>query len=333
MRLIEAVPNFSEGRDLETVERIAGAMRGISGARLLHVDPEIDTHRTVMTLVGEPEAVEEALFRGITEAVRRIDMTAHSGSHPRMGAADVVPFVPWQQATMADCIESAHRLGHRLGSELALPGWFYGAAGLSPEAHYLHDLRRGQFEGLGEKLKRKRVDFGPQQAHPTAGATAVGARPLLVALNCTISTDDVRVAKRMAGALREFQRVKRRADGTVEQRVSVGLPGLRALGWYSKRDGLAQVTMNLTNTSETPPHRVLQRLSALCAERGLEVVGSELVGMIPETLLAEAGAAMEPSAADPVLAGIRALRLGVLHDFQAEERIIERALQRVGASS
>ena len=332
MRVLEAVPNFSEGRDSEAIQRIAASMQGVTGAQLLHVDPEYDTHRTVMTLVGEPEAVEQALFQGISEAVCSIDMGCHSGSHPRMGAADVVPFVPWVGTTMDDCIRSAHRLGERLGRELGLPGWFYGAAALAPDSKYLHDLRQGQFEGLTRKLQTKKVDFGPQQAHRTAGATAVGARELLVALNCTISTKDVGVAKRMAGVLREFQRVRRGPDGSVEQRISAGLPGLRALGWFSKRDGLAQVTMNLTNTEEAPPHRVFRRLSELCSAEGVEIKGSELVGMIPEDLLSAAGEAFEPSASDSVSAGIRGLRLGVLHDFKPEERIIERVLKQLSAS-
>ena len=332
MRVLEAVPNFSEGRDTDVVARIASAMHGVAGVRVLHVDPEADTHRSVMTLLGNPEAVEEALFRGISASIQSIDMTRHSGSHPRMGAADVVPFVPWTGTSMEDCIQSARRLGHRLGKELGLPGWFYGAAALSPEARYLHDLRRGQFEGLPRKLLSKPVDFGPQSMHPTAGATAVGARGVLVALNCTISTDDVAVAKKMAGSLREFQKVRRGEDGAVVQRVSAGLPGLRALGWFSKRDGLAQVTMNLTNIQEAPPHRVFQQLSQLCSAVGIEIRGSELVGMIPEALLRKAGEALKPSSPDPVSAGIHALRLGVMHDFDPEERIIERVLQRVDAS-
>ena len=332
MNTLEAVPNFSEGRDPDAVARIASAMEGVPGAQLLHVDPEADTHRSVMTLLGKAEAVEEALFRGVAAAIESIDMTHHTGSHPRMGAADVVPLVPWAGTRMDDCIQSAHRLGHRLGEELDLPGWFYGAAALSPEAVYLHDLRWGEFEGLSKKLLSKAVDFGPQSMHPTAGATAVGARGLLVALNCTISTDDVALARKMAGSLREFQKVRRARDGSVVQRVSEGLPGLRALGWYSKRDGLAQVTMNLTNTDEAPPHRVFQRLSQMCSAEGIEIRGSELVGMIPEVLLRAAGQDMEPSSTDPVSAGIRALRLGVLHDFDPEERIIEWVLRRVDAS-
>jgi glutamate formiminotransferase len=326
MKWVECVPNFSEGRDPERVEAIAEAMGQVEGAHLLHVDSERDTHRCVMTLMGVPEAVEEALFRGVKMATERIDLRSHKGSHPRMGATDVVPFVPWSGVDMVECVASATRLGARLGAELDLPVWLYGAAASVPENRYLHDLRRGH----GEKLARKAVDFGPARPHPSAGAVAVGARPILVAMNCTLDTEDVRLAKALAAQIREFQHVRRSTDGEVTQRRAEGLPGLRAMGWLSARDRRAQVSMNLTNTDLAPPHLVFDTLSRLCALTDTALLGTELVGMIPEGLLAQAGVHLDPAASDPVAAGIQKLRLGVMHDFLPDERIIERALSSRG---
>jgi glutamate formiminotransferase len=327
---MECVPNFSEGRDQEAIEAIAAAMRQVDGAFLLHVDPECDTHRCVMTLMGRAESLEEALFHGIRVAVASLDLRKHKGSHPRMGVADVVPFVPWIGTDLSECVAVAERLSERLGKELGLPGWLYGAAARRPENRYLHDIRRGQFEGLQRKLERKRPDFGPDLAHPSAGAIAVGARPVLVAMNCTLDTDDVRLAKELAARIREFQRVRRTADGAVRSRSKVGLPGLRAMGWFSARDARAQVTMNLTNTRDAPPHLVFEALDRLCILSGTAIVGTELVGMIPENLLAQAGVFFDPSASDKVSAGIQNLRLGVLHEFRANERIVERVMVRLG---
>jgi glutamate formiminotransferase/formiminotetrahydrofolate cyclodeaminase len=332
MNWVECVPNFSEGRDLSVVESIAESMRQIKGAHLLHVDPESDTNRCVMTLIGQPSAIEDALFEGIRVAAELLDLRKHHGSHPRMGVADVVPFVPWVGTDLADCSGSATRLAGRVGRELKLPGWLYGAAARHPENRYLHDIRRGQFEGLEGKFKEKLVDFGPQFPHPSAGALAIGARPVLVAMNCTLDTDDVRLAKNLAARLREFQNVRRSTDGAVSSRNKVGLPGLRAMGWYSSRDGRAQVTMNLTNTNDAPPHLVFEALNRLCALTQNAIVGTELVGLIPEALLLQAGQYFSPSSSDGVAAGIQNLRLGVIHNFEPEERIIERVLVRRGLS-
>jgi glutamate formiminotransferase/formiminotetrahydrofolate cyclodeaminase len=330
MKWMECVPNFSEGRDPVAIEAIAGAMRQVEGAYLLHVDSERDTNRCVMTLMGSPEALEQALFEGIRVATDVLDLRKHRGSHPRMGAADVVPFVPWLGTDMADCVATAERVGHRVGEALGLPGWLYGGAARQPENSYLHDIRRGQFEGLARKLERKVPDFGPRRVHPSAGAVAVGARPVLVAMNCTLDTDDVRLAKDLASRIREFQHVRRATDGAVRTRSKVGLPGLRAMGWFSTRDARAQVTMNLTNTHDAPPHRVFETLERLCTLTGTSILGTELVGMIPEALLAQAGQHFSPSSADSVSVGIQKLRLGVLHDFDPEDRIIERVMAQRG---
>ena len=330
MKWVESVPNFSVGRDSEGVARIASALDSVSGAYLLHVDPEYDTNRCVMTVIGEPEAVGEAVFLAVREAMQCIDMNTHTGSHPRMGATDVLPFVPWSGISTEECVALAHEVGARIGEELSLPGWFYGAARRLDSNRYLHDIRRGQFEGLPRKLERKVVDFGPQQPHPTAGALAVGVRPILVAMNCTLDSSDVRVARSIAAQLREFQQVRLNANGGVEERVSVGIPGLRALGWYSDRDGFSQVTMNLTDIVQSPPHRVFSRLLALVEEGGGRILGTELVGMIPEKLLLEAGLHVEPNSRNLLSDGMRFLRLGEMHPFVAEERIIERCLDARG---
>ena len=330
MKWVESVPNFSVGRDSAAVASIASALDSVTGAHLLHVDPEDDTNRCVMTLIGEPEAVGEAVFRAVREAMQCIDMNRHTGTHPRMGATDVLPFVPWSGISVAECVELAHDIGVRIGEELALPGWFYGDAREADSNRYLHDIRRGQFERLAGKFERKVVDFGPQEPHPTAGAIAVGVRPILVAMNCTLDSRDVAEAQCIASQLREFQHVRRSANGEIVQRVSAGMPGLRALGWFSERDGFSQVTMNVTDIVQSPPYRVFARLLELVEQRGGRVLGTELVGMIPEKLVLEAGLHVDSNSVNPLSEGIRFLRLGAMHPFEAEQRIIECCLDARG---
>ena len=253
--MIECVPNVSEGRDLAVVEAIAQRVRDTPGVRLLDVDPDHDTNRTVLTFVGEPEAVLEGARRCIEAAADGIDMRRHRGSHPRMGAADVVPFVPFPEGTLAQC----RALAERLAELSPVGGWFYNPP-------LLHEVRRGEFEGLAGRTP----DFG--SLHPTAGAVAIGARPVLVAYNVDLATDDLRVARRIARDLREVGNPP-------------GLPGVRALGWRSPSRTGTQVTTNLVDWPTTPPVVLLEAVRREAALHGVEVVGAELVGMIPRAAL------------------------------------------------
>lgn len=316
--LIECVPNFSEGRQRGVLDDIAAALDSVPGARVLDVDPDAGVHRTVMTVIGAPEAVLEAMFRGAREAVRLIDMRRHHGAHPRMGAADVVPFVPWSGVEMGAVVELARRFGARVGTELGLPGWFYGEAATLPARRLLHAVRRGEWEGLEAKFQRWTADFGPQQPHPSAGASAVGARGVLVAFNVNLRAegDAVAVARRVAASLRELGEPGRPA-----------LPALRAIGWYSELHHTAQVSMNLVDWRVTPPHVAYEAVRAAAESLGATVAGSELVGMIPREPLLLAGAFYARAGEDPVQAAIRGLGLNSVKDFDPRRKTIEWALE------
>ncbi len=271
--LVECVPNFSEGRRAHVVDQIVDAMAAVSGIKVLdrHSDP--DHNRSVITFIGHPEAVLEAAYRGIAAAARLIDMDQHSGQHPRIGAADVVPFVPVRGVTLADCAALAQRLGQRVGHELGIPVYLYEAAALRPERRALPDVRRGEYEGLKAAITTdpsRLPDYGPARIGP-AGAVAVGARPLLVAFNVYLSTADVEVARQIARAVRES---------------SGGLPHVRALGMLV--GGQAQVSMNLTDVSETPLHRVFEAVRREAHRCGVEVASSEIVGMVAQQVLLNA---------------------------------------------
>lgn len=287
-RLVECVPNFSEGRDPVRVARIADAARAVPGAAVLDVERDADHHRMVLTLAGDPEAVLEAAFRAAAVAVREIDLNAHRGQHPRMGAMDVCPFVPVSGVTMADCVALAKRLGERLGRELALPVFLYAEAASRPDRVRLPDIRKGEFEGLRERIGTdpdRAPDFGPARIHPTAGCTAVGARSFLIAFNVNLETADVEAAKAIAKLLRE-------SDG--------GLPGVQAKGFAIEDGRAAQVSMNLLDYRKTSPGRAFAAVETEARRRGISVRGSEIVGLVPEAaLLASAADLMRPAAFSP----------------------------------
>ncbi len=272
-RLVECVPNFSEGRRREVVDRILDAIAGVPGVTLLDREMDPDHNRSVLTFAGEPEPVLEAAFQAIATAAKLIDLNQHRGQHPRMGATDVVPFVPVEGVTLDDCAELARRLGARVGAELAIPVFLYEAAATSPARASLADVRRGEFEGLREQIGRDpahRPDFGPDRIHPSAGATAIGARRFLVAFNANLDTADVRVAKAVAAAIRE---------------QSGGLKNVRALGFSIENGRRAQVSMNLVNVEATPIHRVLALVRDEAARHGARISGCEVVGLLPEAAL------------------------------------------------
>ncbi len=269
-RLVECVPNFSEGRRREVIEAIVRAITEVERVWVLDVESDEDHNRSVVTFVGEPEAVEEAAFRAIRKAAELIDMDQHRGQHPRIGATDVVPFVPLKGVTMEDCVAMARRLGERVGKELGIPVYLYGEAATRPERQDLAYIRRGEYEGLKEAIATdpdRAPDFGPAVLGK-AGATAIGARPPLIAFNVYLSTDDVRIAREIAKAVRHS---------------SGGLRYVKALGLLVR--GKAQVSMNLTDYRQTPIPRVMEMIRREAARYGVAVVSSEVVGLIPEDAL------------------------------------------------
>ena len=253
-RIIECVPNFSEGRDQAVIEQIVGAIEKLPGVRLLDVDSGQDTNRTVVTFAGPPEEVLEAAFQAIKTAAELIDMSRHSGAHPRMGATDVCPFVPVTGVTMAECVELARRLGRRVADELHIPVYLYEEAAGCEERRSLAWLRAGEYEGLPEKLARPdfRPDFGDAVFNPRAGATVIGAREFLIAYNVNLNTRNVRLAKEIAGRLRERGHIVKDPQ-TGEKRTVPGLlKAVRAVGWYIEEYNMAQVSINLLNYRTTP---------------------------------------------------------------------------------
>ncbi len=277
MKLIECVPNFSEGRRPEIVAAIRDAIAGVAGAHVLDASADASHNRCVITFVAPIDVVADAAFAGITEAVRLIDLTTHSGEHPRMGATDVVPFIPLEGATMEDCIALARQLGERVGRELHVPVFLYERAATRPERENLADVRRGEFEGLRTEIgatPQRTPDFGPSTVHPTAGAMAIGARPFLVAYNVYLGpATNMSVAKEVAKALRGS---------------SGGLRYVKAMGF--EVDGQAQVSMNLVDTEKTPLHRVFDMVKMEAEARGVSPTWSEIVGLVPERVLFAAAA-------------------------------------------
>jgi glutamate formiminotransferase/formiminotetrahydrofolate cyclodeaminase len=287
--LVECVPNFSEGRDPATLAALRAALTGVPGVRLLDVQADASHHRSVFTFVASPEAAVEAAFRAARVARERIDLTGHAGEHPRMGATDVVPFIPVRDVTMDTCVTLARALAERIGTELEIPVFLYAKAATRPERERLPDVRKGEFEGLRERIGTDpgaTPDFGPSRIHPTAGATAVGARPFLVAYNIYLTTTDVAIAKEIARKIRT-------SGG--------GLPAVQASGF--EVDGLAQVSMNLLDLDVTSPATVFAAVEAEARGRGVGIERSEVVGLIPERGVLGAGAAALklPDAADHLL--------------------------------
>jgi len=273
-KLVECVPNVSEGRNKESIEAMAEAIRAVPTVRLLDVQSDPDHNRTVFTFVGEPEGVAEAVYRLFAAALPRIDLRVHRGEHPRMGAVDVVPFVPVRGVKMADCVALAKTVGKEIWERFGVPVYLYAEAATRPERQDLAEIRKGEFEGFFEKIKDPRwaPDFGEPVVHPTAGVTAVGAREFLIAFNVNLGTNDLRIAQEIAKAVR-FS--------------SGGLRHVKALGMELKERGIVQVSMNLTNFRKTPLPRVLELVRREAQRFGVPVVGTEIVGLIPEEALVQ----------------------------------------------
>src|SRR5947207_3942711 len=302
--LVECVPNFSEGRNAATIEALRLALTSVPGVRLLDVQSDAAHNRSVFTFVAPPDPSVEAALAAMRVATERIDLSHHTGEHPRMGATDVVPFVPVRDATMDDCVALARRLAERAAAELQVPIYLYAKAATRPERERLPDVRKGEFEGLRERIGKDPAadpDFGPKRIHPTAGATAIGARPFLVAFNIYLDTSDVALAKDIARRIRTS---------------SGGLPAVQASGFDVA--GTAQVSMNLLDIDTTPPAAVYAAVETEARARGVAVVRSEIVGLVPERAILGAGAAALrlPDAADHLIeAKIRAAEGPSLDDW------------------
>lgn len=266
---IECVPNFSEGRRKEVIDKIVYSIRSVPGIKVLDVESDPDHNRSVVTFVGSRENIQEAAFRGARAAVELIDLTKHTGQHPRMGALDVLPFIPLAGATMEDCVEIANKVGERIARHLKVPVYLYEEAARKPERRNLETVRKGQFEGLREAIKTddsRYPDYGPRAVHPTAGATAVGARMPLIAFNIDLRTTDVGIAKEIAKRIRTS---------------SGGLPYVKALGFYLEARKMSQVSMNLTNYTVTHISTVFEAVKKEAAERGVDIAQGEIIGLIP----------------------------------------------------
>ncbi|MGI9088499.1 MAG: glutamate formimidoyltransferase [Chthoniobacterales bacterium] len=342
-KVIECVPNFSEGRDLEVIRQIAAAIKSVEGISLLNVDPGASTNRTVVTFAGAPEAAVEAAFRGIKKAAELIDMRKQTGAHPRMGATDVCPFIPVSDVSWEEAIACAHSLGKRVGEDLKIPVYLYEKAAKDPARSNLSIIRAGEYEGFFEKIKQPewKPDFGPAEFNEGAGATVIGAREFLVAYNVNLNTRSTRRANSVAFDVRENGRVKTE-DGTPtgtkvldEKGEPARVPGMlkhvKAIGWYVEEFGLAQVSMNLTNLDETPLHAAFDACEEAANKRGLRVTGSEVVGMLPKKCLVDAGRHYlrkqkwsEGAAEGELIAiAIRSMGLSELKPFDPQKRIIE----------
>ncbi|MGE5483565.1 MAG: glutamate formimidoyltransferase [Ignavibacteriales bacterium] len=276
-RMVECVPNFSEGRDAGVIGRIVQAMSSVPGVNVLDVAPDASHNRVVVTMLGEPEAVEEAAFRATAGAADLIDMNKHQGEHPRIGATDVIPFIPVSGVTMDECRGMARRLAERIAADLGIPTYLYAECATRPSRVRLPDIRKGEYEGLKSAISEpdRHPDFGPAKMHPTAGATVVGAREMLVAFNANLSTSNVEVAKAVARAVRES---------------SGGLVSVQAKGVLLEDRNVAQVTMNLLNYRRTPLARVLELVKAEASRFGVTVIGTEIIGLLPLDALLDAAA-------------------------------------------
>jgi len=344
-KVVECVPNFSEGRDLEKINEITSEIETVDDVKLLDVDPGESTNRTVVTFVGTPEGVVEAAFRATAKAAEVIDMSTHTGAHSRMGATDVVPFVPVSGVTMEDCVELARKLGKRVGEELEIPVYLYENAASRPERKNLATVRKGQYEGLPEKLKDQewKPDFGPAEFNSKTGATIIGAREFLIAYNVNINSRDRKIAREIAFTIREKGRLKRDQNRKVvrdENGKALRDPGIfkavKAIGWYVDDFERAQVSINLVNYKISPPHRVFDECCRIANELGARVTGSELVGLIPLEAVLQAGeyflrkSGRSTGVPRSELIHIANLSLGLsdLYPFKPEEKIIEYQIKR-----
>jgi len=352
-QILECVPNFSEGRDMEVIKRITDQVESVEGVKLLDVDPGFATNRTVVTFVGSPGQVVEAAFRAVKLASELIDMSKHSGEHPRFGATDVCPLVPVSGISMEETVKYARQLAERIGKEIGIPVFCYENAAKSPARKNLATVRAGEYEGLKEKLKNPewQPDFGRAEFVPRTGAIAVGARDFLVAYNINLNTTSTRRANAIAFDVRERGRAKREGDPITGNIVKnpdgtpVMIPGslkeVKAIGWYIEEYGVAQISMNLTNISITPVHVAFDEVCKKADARGIRVTGSELVGLVPLNAMLEAGRyflrkqqrSTGVSDSELIKIAVKSMGLDELGPFDPGEKIIEYQLKKGEAKS
>jgi glutamate formiminotransferase/formiminotetrahydrofolate cyclodeaminase len=350
-KLIECVPNFSEGRDPEKIRPIVDAVHGVPNATVLHIDSNPDVNRTVLTFAGPPEAVLEAGFQMISKAIELIDMSSHKGKHPRIGAVDVFPFVPLKNSTLSECVGLAVRLGKRIGEELQIPIYLYEAAARKPERRNLSNIRSGGYEGLAEKISKPewKPDFGPAEFHSKSGAAIIGARNILIAYNVNFDITGKTIAIKIAESIRESGGLMRDASGNPVRDAKgqfVRIPGkfkaCNAIAWildyYKKGRDLCrgtQVSTNLTDYKITPPHAVYQECVRLAETYGVRVTGSEIVGLVPLDAILMAGRHFigknkaRLSEAELIDAAIKGLGLNDFYPFIPEEKILEYQMNRI----
>lgn len=351
-KLVECVPNFSEGRDQNKIGDIVKQMSDVPGITVLDVDPGPDTNRTVVTIVGSPEAVGEAAFQGIKRASEVLDMSQHSGTHPRMGATDVCPFIPVSDVTIEECVELSKQIGNRVGDELGIPVYLYEKSAQKDNRVKLPDIRKGEYEGLAEKLTDAnwKPDFGPAKLHIKAGVTVMGCREFLIAYNINLNTKDHRLATDIAFELREAGRSKRTPnpnsknllDGEIvrnEDGSPVKVPGMfkdvKGIGWYVDIYNRAQISINFNNFKVSTIHDVFDEACTLANERGIRVTGSELVGLIPLEAMLMAGRhylnkqnrSLGVPTADIVECAVQSLGLNDVTEFDPNVKIIDYAIQ------
>ncbi len=343
MKLIECVPNFSEGRDMSIIKQITDAIESVEGVKLLDVDPGKATNRTVVTFVGEPSAAIEAAYRGIQKAGELINMRQHKGEHPRMGATDVCPLIPISGITMEETAEYAHQLAKRVGETLNIPCYMYESAATTSERQNLATIRAGEYEGFVQKIKDPKwaPDYGKAEYNPQSGATVIGARDFLVAYNVNLNTTSVRRANSVAFDVREQGRVLRSGDSVTGEiltdengepkRIEGACKSVKGIGWYIEEYGLAQVSMNLTNINVTPLHIAFEECCKSAMTHGLRVTGSELVGLVPKKVLTDAGRyflakqrrSVGVGDAELIRIAVKTLGLDELTPFDPQRRIIE----------
>lgn len=346
-QLIECVPNFSEGLDLSIIKQITDEIETVDSVRLLNVDPGKATNRTVVTFVGNPQAVIDAAFLAIKKAGELIDMSHHKGEHPRMGATDVCPLIPIANISMEETAKWAVKLGERVGKELQLPIYLYEAAQPKKERSNLSLIRAGEYEGFFKKIKLPewKPDFGPAEYDAKRGATVIGARDFLIAYNVNLNTTSTRRANSIAFDVREAGRVKREGNSINGKIVNdsngnpVSIPGslksVKAIGWYIEEYGVAQISMNLTNINITPLHIAFDEVCKKATERGIRVTGSELVGLVPLKSMLDAGKyflqkqerSIGVSEKELIKIAVKSMGLNELSSFNPEERIIEYLLK------
>ncbi|MBS1613291.1 MAG: glutamate formimidoyltransferase [Bacteroidetes bacterium] len=334
-KLIECVPNFSEGRDMGIIKQITDAIESVDGIKLLNVDPGKGTNRTVVTFAGDEDEVVEAAFQAIKKASELIDMSKHSGEHPRFGATDVCPFIPIANATMEDCIRCAQRVGERVGKELGIPIYLYEFAATAPHRKNLANVRAGEYEGIAQKIKQAdwKPDYGPAEWNVRSGNIAVGARNFLIAYNVNLNTTSVRRANSVAFDVREQGRKVKNEKG--EEVVQPGAcKSVKGIGWYIPEYGIAQVSMNLTDINVTPVHIAFDECVKSAYNRGMRVTGSELIGLIPLQAMLDAGKyfllkqnrSTGVSEAELIKIAAKSMGLDDLVPFDPKKRIIEYVL-------